>query len=305
MDVASNVIEVPYKIKFTNKNPVPVRELVESLLAYEKLLKRVGPFVEEALDGVYIIDIDVLVSKVESGSLVEELLVRLVFKDEADYKQAKEVIAKMFDDNSILTGVVCLGVAAYITFGVRNAIVSKNSTAPTTHIEAQHGAIVQLGGEMNISEKAIDRILNKTSDKKSVAKEAIAAIAPAHLEKDASIKFNESEELKITPDFVKESPATYEPPELKQDNKVLSNVEVEIWASDKDSLTRAWAGIVPGEIEKRIKFVLDEAVDPNSVHGHRTINADIVIVSSYFPAKKEFLPKRVGILKIYQKDKKE
>lgn len=300
MVTQSNVIEIPYKIKFTNKNPIPVDKLVESLLAYEKLIKRVGPFVEEACEGVYIEEIDVLISKIESGSLVEELLVRLIFKDEKNYEQAKEVAAKMFENNGLLTGAVCLGVAAYIGFGVKNAIISQGSTAPMTHIEAQHGAIVQLGGTMNISEKAIDRILNKTSDKKRVSKEAIAAVAPAHLEKGAHIEFNDSEKLAITPEFIKETPLEYEPPELRQSNETLLKTDIEIWASDKESLTRAWAGIIPGKIEKRIKFVLDEAIDPNEVHGNRIINADIIIVSSYSSSKKEFVPKKVEILRIHK-----
>lgn len=299
-----NVIEVPYRIKFTNKNPVPVEKLVESLLAYEKLIKRVSPFIETACEGVSIADIEVFISKIESGSVVEELLVRLVFKDKANYEQAKEVAAKMFENNRLFTSVVCVGVAAYIFFGVKNAVINeKGATAQTPHIEAQQGAIVQTGGTMNISEEALNKILNNTRDKKALSKEAIAAIAPAHLEEAASIEFNDAEDLKITPAFVKESPQVYEPPELLKDNEVLLNTPIEIWASDKDSSTKSWAGIVPGKIEKRIKFVLDEAVNPNTLHGHRSVNADIKIVNVLPKDKKEFEPKRVEILKVYKQIK--
>lgn len=298
MEADSNVVEVPYKIKFTNKNPVTVDKLVDSLLAYERLIKRVGPFIEEAYSGVYVIDIDVLVLKIESGSLTDELLVRIIFKTPENYEKAKEVVATMFESNAILTSLVGVGVAAYIGFGVMNSIQGKS---PTTHIEAHQGAIVQTGGTMNISEKAIDRILNKVSDKKTLSREAIAAIAPAHLEDGAAVEFNDSQELKITPEFVKESPSEYTPPELDQQNEVMTKTEVEIWASDKDSNTRAWAGIVPGKINKRIKFSLDEAVRADDVHGHRNIIADIMIVNAFDPAKKEYVPKHVEILHVYKK----
>jgi hypothetical protein len=305
MDIALNEIEVPYKIKFTNKNPVPVEQLVTSLLAYEKLLKRVGPFIEEACEGIIVIEINVLVSKIESGSLYEDLLVKVLFKTEENYEQAKEVIVKMFENNKVLTGAVCLGVAAYIGFGVRNAIIGQgNAGKPMTHIDAHHGAIVQTGGTMNISAQAIDKILNRTTDKKKASQEAIAALAPAQLEDDASVVFNESDDLKITPEFIKETPEVYEPPELEQQNETILKTKVEIWASDKDSQSRSWAGIVPGKIDKRIKFVLDEAVDPNKVHGKRDIIADIIIVSSYVAAKKEFVPKKVEILRVYKPEKK-
>lgn len=301
MDIALNEVEVPYKIKFTNKNPVPVEQLVESLLAYEKLIKRVGPFIEESCEGIIVVEIDVLVAKIESGSLYEDLLVKIVFKTEENYEQAKEVIAKMFENSPVLTGAVCVGVAAFIGFGVHNAIISQgNAGKPMVHIEAQQGAIVQTGGTMNISEKAINKILNRTRDKKKVSKEAIAALAPAHLEDGVSVVFNESEELMISPGFIKEAPETYEPPELKQQNETILKSKVEIWASDKDSQTRAWAGIIPGKIDKRINIVLDEAVDPNKVHGRREITADIIIVSRLSPTKKEFVPIRVEILRVYK-----
>ena len=138
------------------------------------------------------------------------------------------------------------------------------------------------------------------SDKKTATKEAIAAIAPAHLEEDASIEFNDSDILSITPDFIKEAPETYEPPELKQQNETILKAKVEIWASDKDSQTRAWAGIVPGKVDNRINIVLDEAVDPNKVHGRRDITADIILVTRFSPTKKEFVPIRVEILRVYK-----
>ena len=80
MEPETVIVDVPYSIKFTNKEPIPVEELVASLLAYDRLIKRVGPFIEEAHPGVYVVDIDVLITKIEAGSITEELLVRILFK---------------------------------------------------------------------------------------------------------------------------------------------------------------------------------------------------------------------------------
>ncbi|MCL2790097.1 MAG: hypothetical protein FWD79_05580 [Desulfobulbus sp.] len=203
----------------------------------------------------------------------------------------------MFEGNKALTAIVGVGVLAYIGFGVMNAIQGKG---PTTHIEAHQGSIVQTGGTMNISEKAIDRILNKVSDKKTLTREAISALAPAHLESDASIEFNESQDLKITPDFIKETPEEYNPPELDEQNEVLKRMNVEIWASDRESNTRSWAGTVPGKIGKRIRFSLDSSIHPDDVHGNRSIVADIMIVNVFDKTKKEYVPRRVEILRVYK-----
>jgi|GEM_PF-2388784 hypothetical protein len=303
MNADLNVIEVPYKVKYTNKRAVPIDKLVQSLLAYEKLLKRVGPFVEEVCNGAIVVDIEVLVYSVQAGSVTEDFIVRIVFGNKENYDQAKEVVGKMFEKTPLLTGAVCLGVAAYIGFGVRNALINQGVTTPSTSIVAHSGAIVQTGGEMNISEKTITDILNKTKDKKKLSQEAIAVIAPAQLEEGATIEFNDNQlkDLTITSALAKEAPSKYEPPEKTQDTEVLLNTEVEIWASDKDSNTRSWAGIVPGKINKRIKFELNEAIHPNDLHGNRSVRADIIITTELDPNKKEFIPKKVEILKVYKK----
>lgn len=302
MEYALKTIEIPYKVHFTNKEPIPIDAVVESLLAYEKLLKRVGPFIEQAYEGIYVEDIEVLLSKIESGSLFEDFLVKVVFGSEETKDKAIEVAAEMFENNKVLTTAVCIGVGAYIAFGVHNAVIKQSgATAPVPHIEAQYGAIVQTGGTMNISEDVIKQILNKTRDKATLSKEAINAVAPAHLDPKASIRFNDMEAIDITPGFVDETPKKYEPPEKEKDNEVVLKVDIEIWASDRESQVKSWAGIVPGKIEKRIKFKLDEAVDPESLHGNTRVQADIKIEWSLPPGKKEFVPTAVEILRVYKK----
>ena len=220
------------------------------------------------------------------------------FKTKENYEKAKEVVATMMEKNAALTTIVGLGVAAYIGFGLYNAAKGKSAT---THIEAHNGAIVQMGGTMNVTESAIARIMRHVSDKKTLSKDAISAIAPARLEEGAAIVANASGMLTIPPEVIQEAPRDMEWPEPETQNEVLPKTDIEIWASDRESNTRSWAGIVPGRIDKRIRFVLDPAVHPDKVHGHRMVNADIVIVRQLDPAKKEFVPKRVEVLRVYGK----
>ncbi len=71
----------------------------------------------------------------------------------------------MAERNKILTGAVCVGVAAYIGFGLRGTLAP---SAPQVHIEAYNGAVVQTGGTMNISKETIEKILAGTVKKRGV-----------------------------------------------------------------------------------------------------------------------------------------
>lgn len=292
-------VEVPYKVKYTNKNPVPVAELVKSLQAYEKLLTRVAPFITEACDGAEIVDIQVYVTKVESGSILEDFLVKVVFRDKENYEKVLEVGADMLEANPVLTGAICLGVAAYIGFGIYNARVRNGDKEKTTKLHAHNGAIIQTGGTMNISEEAVKQILNQTKDKATLTKEVIDAISPAQLEDDASIEFADLPNVNIDTTLVKETPATYNPLKKNQDNETLVGVDVEVWASDKESNTRAWAGIVPGKVEKRINFILHDNLSPAQHHGKLRLKADIILTSELKPTKKEWEYTKVEIIKVY------
>lgn len=289
-------VNVPYSIKFTNNKPIPIDTFVQSLLAYERLIKRTEPFIERAFPGIDVIRIEVDISKIEAGSLFEDLLVKIVFKSQENYENAKDVVATMFESNKALTTAVCIGVAAYVGFGVMHAL---DKGAPSTHIAAYNSVVAQQGSTINIPEKALQEITQGVRDKKRLSKDAISAIAPARLEKGVSIESSCEPTLTVPSGFISEAPTVYPDEEPRQDRQVMTRTRIEIWASDRESYTKTWAGSVPGIVEKRVKFTLDESVDPNQLHGNRSIVADIIIEKQFDSVKKEFIPKKIDIIKVY------
>jgi len=287
-------VTIRYRVKYTNKEPVPIVEIVNSLQAYEKLLKRTGPFIEKSFEGSKVTDIQVYVSNLESGSLKESFLIKVFFENEEDYEQFKDVTLKLMTSKA-LTTVVSVGVGACLAYGVMNVL--PGNKAPI-HIEAYNGAIVQLGGTMNLSKDGIDSILTKVTDKKTLGKEAIDALSPSFEDKDAIIEVTDHPELNIVRGFIDESPAEYKPPQPSEIIKMFSDVEVEIYASDRDNNDKAWAGIVPGIAPHRVKFILDESIDPGLIHGKLRIRADIKVTSTLIKSKKEYRTKLVYISEV-------
>lgn len=291
-------LDIPYTIKFTNKEPIPIDVFAKALLAHENIIKRTGPFIKQAVPGISISGVEVLVVKIEAGSMREDLLVRILFGSKENYNRAIELAGNMFESNPLLTGAVCVGVAAYIWFGIKRA-KDKEGGKPSVNIDAYRSVVAQEGSTINISGEKLHEILEGVSDKVALSKQSINAIAPAHLEDDASVEMSDNKNLRITPDFIKESPTVYPEEEPLQDNETKVKIEIEIWASDRENHTKGWAGTVPGIINRRIKFLLDESVDPNKLHGRRLVDADIVIRKELKPGKKEYVPVVVEVFKIY------
>jgi len=194
-----------------------------------------------------------------------------------------------------LTTVVALGIGSFIGFGIHNALPTK---APQNNIQAYNGAIVQLGGTMNISKDAIDSILKGVKDKKTLARQSIDAISPAFEDKDAIIEIAGLPELTIPRQFIDESPEEYEIPQPSEIVKKYIAVDVDIYASDKESNDKTWAGIVPGIVSNRVRFILGKNIDPSKIHGKLRIKADIEVTSILKKGKKEYKAKTVNILEI-------
>ena len=197
------VIETSYKIKYTNKNPVPIAEIIDSLYNLEKILRRTPAFLERHYKGIKITNTEVFVSSVESGSLKEEFIIKYVFKSKENYEKAQEVIAQIIEDNEVIKILVAMGVSAMITWGVITAM-SSNELKPT--IEAYNNTIINIGADINFSAKDIEATLNALPSKKALVKEAINAVRPAKLENDATIEMGDMDRLEMPNKYIKEVP---------------------------------------------------------------------------------------------------
>lgn len=289
-------VETHYQVKYTNREPLPIADIVQSLESYERLLRRTPAFIEKAFDGITVTKIDVYVSSLESGSLTEDFLIKFVFKGQENYDEAKEVFNKIMQDNEVLRTAVAVGVGAIITFG---AIKILPAGAPTTHIEANNNNIITIGGQIDLSADDIHTILDKLTDKKKLAQDVVQVILPSRRDSSASIEIEGFSDLNITPEFVSEAPSEYIAPEPEEKTVEYNNADVVIYASDRDKADKVWAGIVPGIADTRVQFTLNPGIDPKALHGKVRIKADISVISKFNKPKKIFKPRLVEIKRVY------
>lgn len=288
-------VEVEYGIKYETPQPAPIAEIIESLQSLEKLLKRTPAFIEQAYGDIKIIETHVRVSKVESGSLVQNFIIEYVFQGKENYEDAKKVYKKMMANGKAFRTIVAMGVGGLITYGAMQIIPTGK---PATHIEAYNNTIINVGGTVDFSADDFRAVLESVTDRKSLAKEAVGAIKPAKSQGDSRISITSVGGLDIPVNAVSELPEKYEPLQPQERESHYKNVEIVVYASDRDKMESGWGGIIPGVIEKRVAFVLDESVDPAKLHGRIRFKADIVAHERYVPSKKEYEVKKVEIMAV-------
>lgn len=299
------VITASYAVNFTNRKPIPISVLANSLMAQEKLIKRSEPFLEKIFTDIKIDRIDAEVNEIKSGSLTEDLLVKLIFNSRENYEKAKDLFSDIAKTKNVATlgMAISFGVAAYMAHGWKKAQESLQlSGRASTHIENYHNYVFTNGEKLGLKQEDIKSILESPRDQTAIAKDSISAIAPAMQEEGASIQMQVFPELSISPELIQEVPEEYISVEPNTERSIHEKVELEIWASDRENRAKVWAGVVHGITDRRIRFILDESIDPDMLHGQRLVLADIILTKKYDVGKKEFVPARVEVVKIHKAD---
>lgn len=284
-------VEIPYSVKFNVNNPVPLHLIIKSLMGYERLLYRTPKYVEAAYPFIEIVETQVLVSRLEEGSWIEDFVVKYVFKGNDNYNKAKNLASDIVEDNSILQYLISASIGGLIVYGAMHSLGGS-----TPQVNIAHSNIVNVGGNLNIQQDDFIDLLSSEKNKRQLAKDTINAISPAKNE-NVSIEIEGHPDLLLSPDFVKETPEKYEVPLPKEKSSTYENISVIFYASDRDNAHKGWAGIVPGILDNRTKIILSESIDPKSLHGKTTVKADIEVIEKL--SGRSYTPKEVYLSKVY------
>lgn len=295
------VIETDYTIRYTNRDPVPIPEIIEALKNLEKVIKRTPKMLESIYDGVEIQGVEVYVNQIESGSLYEKFRLKYVFKDEAAYNHAKTKIdeaihaAKDGVEVNAFTLMVAFTVGALVSYGLLKAEDDKSGIK--NHIQGHHNVVIQSAKDVKIDGEKLQKLLDEQVDKKQLAKSAVAVVKPAKLDPSAQIEFVGIDDLTISSDVIKQAPETFTPPMPDKKDEEYTNARIVVFASDRDNNATGWAGIVPGVVDNRVNFKLTDGLDPKKIHGHLDLKADITVSSKFNKQRNRYVVYEVTINK--------
>lgn len=173
-------------------------------------------------------------------------------------------------------------------------------TTPVTTTTLTDNTIIIIGAE-SYGQKPEDflKIVEGVAsyDKKKLAQQSAKIIAPAKSEEGATVIIDGNSALTFNEEMVKAVPDTvdFEPFEMTDPH---SDVDLEIRATDLDSLQRGWAAIIPGLVERRVKLVLGEKVQPEALAGRFKVRADVEILYRMNKRTKKMVPVQITAVEL-------
>jgi hypothetical protein len=298
-------LSIHQQIYYSNKDLVPIKDVAESLLALEAIIRQSPDVLEAMFPGTKIQSVEVYINELKSDSIWEDIVVKFVFGNQQRFDEfIANVRERIGMDNimnnpqllsSILLAMILSGGAYYLGKD-KSATPEQKAT-----IEANNNTIIQIGaGMVELSSEDFKEIIdNAINDKEKLAKNAIRVVSPAKRDPEASITFNGNEELRIQNESVKAMPRFVQEPEDEEYIEDYSNIELEIRAIDLDSTKRGWAVVIPELHKKRVRLQIDPAVNPEDLLDKRKVNANVTVI---FGHDKEYnkIPRLVFLREIIE-----
>ncbi|SER53805.1 hypothetical protein [Pseudomonas soli] len=308
------VLLVEHSVKYTNKQPLAVQDVIDSLSALEKVSVHFLPEALSQLTGAGVMSAELLIEGFQHGSFIEDTLVKLIFKNKEEMDKfldkvregGRNVYRNLPGNGSpVLKGAVAVTcvIGALVTAGAGWAIINKSPPAPSpVSLSITDSSFVIIGAESYaISPEKFADVIEKvgSTDKKKLAQAAVKIIAPAKKEDGATVVMSQDDKLAIPIETVKNTPdaVEFEPFEIDEPHP---DADVEIRATDLDSLNRGWAAIIRGLVDRRVKLVLDEGVDPQSLAGKFKVRADVIVKFRMSAKTKKMEPVSITVQRIIE-----
>lgn len=296
-------ITIHQKIYYSNKNLVPIKDVAESLLALEAIIRQSPDLLEAIFPGTEISFVEIYINELKSDSLWEDVVVKFIFKDQ---KNLDGFIANIRErvgmdnlmNNQHLLSIITITLILTSVFYFLNKDQAALPEQKTT-IEANNNTIIQIGaGMVDLSAQDFKAIIDGAiKDKNSLARNAAKFVAPAKRDPNATITFNNNDEIRISNDAIRAIPRFIQEPEEEVYIEDFKNIELEIRATDLDSIKRGWAVVIPELHKRRVRLQLDPGIDPEILIGKKNVIADVTVIFSH-DNERNRIPKLVFLREI-------
>lgn len=285
------VFQTSHRIHYNTEKPVPIKEMIIALQGLEGLLKSL-PKLVSGVTGVDIERGEYHIKSIESGSLIEDVIVAFFFKDKATMEA---FVAKVGGNKTVKTVVVTAALAALVLYGLHMA-----TAKPTPNITATNNVIINIGaGEVSLTPAAFEAIVRTAvGDKKDVAQNALKFVSPARADPKSSVTIGDASQqlIEIPAAAVAESPRKIE---LGKNERIEEHrgVVLNMRATNLDSRKTGWAGKL-GNREERLPIELDPSVEESSVFGRAKLTVDAAIIFRESGKGRELKPARIYVRRV-------
>ena len=200
------VYQTSFRISYTNREPVPVQEVIKSLQALQGILPKVPDLIEGWLD-VKISHGEFFIESLETGSLIEDILMKLYF---ANQEELDAFMAKIRSNPMLRNSLAGLALGVLVTWGAMTALGSKT---PANQVTIANSTIINVGAQQTgLTPEAFEAVVRQAvgDQKKKVAENAVKLVHPAKADPQAEFQISGTTEpqkadqpvLRMTPEQV-------------------------------------------------------------------------------------------------------
>lgn len=297
--------EIPLRLYFATEEPIAIKDIATSLLALERLTKRF-PQMLEHLTHVAIDSYELRVERLEAGSLIEDLVMK-VFFDSPEKEQAfKDFLENHPMGNVVKWGLGGLAVILIISQLMMAYKAFTGEDSPS--IQANHNTIIQIGADqMGITPEEVVELAEVATagNRKKLFSAARDVLRPVEGHQQATLIAPGVEGVPH-PSF--SSQALSEVPydaDLNADERDLEyeHVLLEIRALDRDKTESGWWGVLASDVgEKRLRLYFDD-VDMDAIAFRPAVYVDATVTYRHDFNHATLVPKHATITHIYPADR--
>jgi hypothetical protein len=271
--IDGGAVFVPFRLKYSRDTAPTVSEVVDSLLGMEAMAKRL-PKVVSALVGVPIGEAVVTVNRVKTGSLYDDIVVKLVFGGQEQMDLfLKEMHDRFMQHKAIpvlaLAAMVGIGVySVYSIFGDRDGSSSVVNSYNTNIVN-----VISLDSGKSVAD--VERILKSVTTgpaELKIAKDSLKLLSAARAGGDFEIEGAPA----IRREIIEAIPAWKDVEEVDEVVR-MDSVELNVRSMDLDSDRKGWFVVIPSVSDERIKMNVDDGVDKFAVVPGRPLMADVSV----------------------------
>lgn len=271
------------QIKIETDQAIEVSELIKHLQALEKVAKQSNKTFS-VLTNSEVISVDLLIEEIEHGSLWEDIVLKLTFKDQQNLDQFLETSRNWIIDNPMTATTIGLGgivLGGLIAFGI-SRLKKKTTKEGADIVINNYGTIIQNGaGVLNIGEDVFKNALEQTEDKTKLAQNAQKFAQMAKSPTGAgSITFGNPKAenaLEIPANVVSHIPLVNEPEVSEDKTSTFENITLQIRSLDRDKYT-GWVGYIEGAFTQRLPIEIPITIDLNVLAKQEAVKATVTLV---------------------------
>ncbi|WP_276895669.1 hypothetical protein [Frischella perrara] len=277
---------------YSTKKPVTVKEIIESLQGLEFVVKQTRGTLQKLTD-CKIDNVQLYINELKSGSLIEDVIVRVFFGSEEEKNKFCEKIHEKIGDGKMRNTIITAVLVGIIGYGIYLAIKPSD---PNYVINANNNVIINIGDSQKITnEKLTEIIRDSITNQKSLAQNTIKVLSPARTDESSSIQIGDmatipASTIMKTPTELNLQPLT--------DVVDYNDVPVIIRAMDLDKSNKGWGGIIVDKVDQRTKITFDPNIDINILAGRSSFMADVTVIKTLTNKDNEYKPTEIFIRSI-------